>query len=50
MIAMTIPIVIELPLALQPLTADPFAVIVPRDSAPPAGAADARLARRRIVD
>jgi hypothetical protein len=48
MIEMTIPIVTELPLALQPLTGDPFAVVVPRDGAPPA--ADAPPARRRIVD
>jgi hypothetical protein len=47
MIAMTIPIVTELPPALQPLTADPFAVVVPRDSVV---AADAPPARRRIVD
>ena len=44
---MTIPIVTELPLTLQPLTADNFAVVVPRDSV---AAADAPPVRRSIVD
>ena len=44
---MTSPIVIELPLALQPLTADQFEVVV---SGERVASAAAPPARRRIVD
>jgi hypothetical protein len=46
MMAMTIPIVSERLLVLEPLAADGFAVIVARDAA----SADLPLSRRRIVD
>jgi hypothetical protein len=46
MLLMTVPNVTELPLLLEPSTADGFAVVVPRD----APSADLPPSRRRIVD
>lgn len=50
MLSMTFPIVTELLLALEPLTADGFAVVVDGDSQSNVALTVAQPARRRIVD